>query len=645
MSFPLPTAPEFEHPDDWYPHHIMPLPPDDFDQDEYQDWPEYQEVCCQICGVSFNISRIRHLEEPFSSSWCGQDDAGWNFATLPTSFVYANRASFESCGECFAVERVETPIEEADHDSGSEYAYESYQESEPYEYDTSPESESGEDGEAESDSETSQEVVADPTAPDRDAYMRLLSSIYDSSAYSIRETVCQPKDMEHGRYEHVAAKDCRCIKGYNGHRISVEEMSGCTTARFLIPLQSPLEPACRPQPDDEELEGFKYVLTGPTRRVRMRKSIPIPSVFPRRHGRTMVKLKATNFLDQNSVAEGYAMPFHPHCLEVYKRASLRRFGTSGLEALSDWYQAEINVKDFLAALANPRQIGANFKANFLKFHQFPRHPAVVRSTGHRWKHLPGDEWLAANPCFPLRLLSLLDLFKYPETPGEKDSTARDMETEDDSSGDPFSCLPVELKLEIFSHLEWLDVANLADASLDLRRMPPSFFRSLLIRSAPWLWEAWCDMPYSFWATTAKPEQATLGRGWEEERPSEVAAWRLSVLMQERQERKERHERQVRYERPGRGVSVDEDKEEGYGLDAAIADARAEFAAAEESEREGRHPQPAYFLPETGVDWRRLFMFFWRNPEKIKGLQNRERIWADCQVILDKIAAYRAEGRM
>ncbi|KAF2272679.1 uncharacterized protein EI97DRAFT_405859, partial [Westerdykella ornata] len=358
---------------------------------------------------------------------------------------------------------------------------------------------------------------------------------------------------ERWRYLELCCQICgvsfNIIEGYNGHRISADEMRACTTAQFLVSKRLLWDPVWHPDPDDEQFEGGEHFLSGLSDRVPEVNHRHRPDLWPRRQG--IPHVPTSNYLWSRESADVVCMPFHPYCLEVYKRASLRRFDTLGIGPLTDWYRLENSIRGFFS---------------------FPRHLAVWRGRGDTWQHHSGDEWLAANPCFIPSLPPLLESCKFPETtvPDSPGNTRLN----DSPPHNVFSRLPIELHLEILSYLGGLDVANLVQSSRTFWLLPPSFFYGRLLQEMPWLWEAWCDLPYSFWATTTSAEQEAVSRYWERQR-SDLADWRIPVL-------------------------------------------------------------PAYLLPKTEVDWRRLFISISRNLREIKGLRNRARIWADCEYILDRI---------
>lgn len=142
---------------------------------------------------------------------------------------------------------------------------------EPYEFDTPHESDEEEEEEGEGEQvsyhDTDEEisdslVMAELSVSDTDTDTELRESADDDEVYARFIRSLQPKphhepsvdprkgdlrpfeaipeepeddteDLE--QHEHIAGPDCGNTGGYNGHRISVEEMKGCTTSQCLIP--------------------------------------------------------------------------------------------------------------------------------------------------------------------------------------------------------------------------------------------------------------------------------------------------------------------------------------------------------------------------------------------------------------------------
>jgi hypothetical protein len=98
----------------------------------------------------------------------------------------------------------------------------------------------------------------------------------------IKETFLPMSSLDSETYdlEHIAGPNCKHTGGYNGHRITAEQMRGCHTFQCLMRK----ERAWKPDPDDQEfeLEG-DYFLTGLGDSMQSR-DMGWPEVSPPRHG-------------------------------------------------------------------------------------------------------------------------------------------------------------------------------------------------------------------------------------------------------------------------------------------------------------------------------------------------------------------------
>ncbi|KAM5354731.1 hypothetical protein ACJ41O_001378 [Fusarium nematophilum] len=578
------------------------------------NWWDYLEYYCQICGVSFNLSRIRRPDEPFHNSWCCKDRDDW-YLPRQESFVQASEESFANCRECFAGRRIPAREKDGETDGDGEYVYESDVETEPLEFTSPPES----DGELCQDNPTSAIAPGSDEGGDdshgsldshlesEEEYPSFITSLEDDNHQTTDELRCQQDQSNLGIWpdiqEHIAAKDCRCQLGYNGHRISAEEMQRSTTAQFLVPkrtLQS-----WKPEPDDEDFEKEgDYFLSGLVDRMGRKNDRHLPPVYPRRHDTS--RPQGVNCLRNPGSAATAAMPFHPSCLEVFKRASLRRLGRVDIKALTDWYQYEATISDFF---------------------NFPRHPAVLRGREPSWRHCHGDEWLAANPCLDDRTKSFLGRMITKGTPlpirltgTAVDAVAEPLQQSEASRiprHDPFSRLPIELRSEILSHLkESADVANLAQSSPAFLSIPAFAFKQLFVRNYPWIWETRCHLPFSFWSAKTASDIA-------KDFKLEAEQW-------------------ARYEYWTRPVLGDERSNyEDDALEPAMTSLEQKIRARVRSD--SQQPLEAFVLPNESVEWRLLFIQVTRNLDKLRGLRNRARIWDDCNFILDRIEMYTASG--
>ncbi|KAH7176909.1 hypothetical protein EDB81DRAFT_864337 [Dactylonectria macrodidyma] len=531
---------------------------------------EVLECCCQICGISFNISRIRHRGEPPESAWSG-DQQERDYRQASGSFVHERQGWRDECHSCVVAAR--TPTSDED-ERDTDFIYGSDQDLEPFEWAS----------EAGSDCDSASEAVFQAV----------------NSAATTRESFHPRSSMTIGpSWEHIAAKNCTCKAGYNGHRISIEEMRACTTAQFLVPRQA-LEPYrqeqfnWQPKSDNQHFQTGDFFLSGltdqPARTNPRNSHIAFPDLADCAPLEIPILLQPDNVMLTPEAVGEVSMPFHPFCLEVYKRACLRRFGHVDMKSLTDWFRLEANPRHWMD--------------------QFPRQDAIRRGKADWWCHVTGDEWLAANPCFIPILSSVLTSFNLqhdlPLDEYELPRLSCNLQIgQHPHTSNLFPNLPLEILLEILSHVHGNDIISLCRTSRSFRRIPQSFFRNLVLKETPWLWEAWSTMPlkYAEW----------------DRKHSDIESWRIPALIQESGP-------------TGENMS-------------AVAALRAELATIDGDMVEYRKPYQPIVLSETETDWRRLYTFVTKSLHSVHGLRNRARIWADCEHILDRIEMHRADGRI
>ncbi|KAG9497420.1 hypothetical protein J7337_010281 [Fusarium musae] len=353
-------------------------------------------------------------------------------------------------------------------------------------------------------------------------------------------------DTPDDEWEHIAGPECEYNGAYNGNHISAEAMKGCQTSQCLVPRGNDWQPEINDQ--DFETSG-KFFLSGLSDDMPSR-DMGWPSVSPARHG--MDDVRAENIIWDAEDADEYCMPFHPACFEIFKRASLYRYGSVDVQCLMQWWRLEPEYEDF---------------------HGFPRHPAVKAAAEQWWSHERGGEFLVANPCFVPGLDDLLQSTQSVEhTLGNESSPSGSIVSTEPAPSDPFSKLPSEMIREILIHLRFKDLANLRLTSRVFLHLPNTVLYELTVQETPWLYEAWSSLPISFWATTTQAEIE-------------------------------------------RGGSIN------------------------------TTPHPVKLLGKGETDWLRLQMELSRNWKTMLGLQNRRRIWNDCQEILNRVDEYRNQGKI
>jgi hypothetical protein len=279
------------------------------------------------------------------------------------------------------------------------------------------------------------------------------------------------------------------------------------------------------------------------------------------------------------------MPFHPTCLEIFRRASISHFGIVDINGLMDWRNQESSFK----------------------FHgAFPRHPDVKNSEQQWWSHNPGSEYLAANPVFIPSLPPLLrsaihedslfstqsSAFALPELHAGNNATEAMLR-------DPFLTIPREIRDGIVERLESKDIANLRLASCAFRQLRISLWYILLRKEMPWLWEVWSEEKPYFW-TTVTYEDLKKEEKAREDFERELLLYRR-VLKEEMPE------------------IFDAWIEAEPTYDDFAISCRARHAAL-----------TPIILPKNRTNWYQLYRDIMRNWKDLKGLQNRRRIWTDIE---------------
>lgn len=401
--------------------------------------------------------------------------------------------------------------------------------------------------------------------------------------------------------EHIAGPGCSNRCGYSGHRISVQEMRGCQVSQCLV--RKPKGWIFEPLEDDEEFEKQgKFFLSGLSDHMPSRDSSS-PRVKPARHGCEVPH--AENMAWDASMIDDYAMPFHPSCFEIFKRASLREHGCIDIDGLTSWWMA----------------VGKK-----CAFDDHCEDENVGKCQEQEWSHWEGTEYLVANPLFVPKLQDVLrqvtstppgfnprnSAFPVPESTAPGDST------------DLFARLPPEIKFEILDQLHSRDIAALRLATRTFRQLPVSYFQKLLNREMPWLWEAWPtfnkleQLPYSFWATVGASEAEIKLR----QPQKAIECLRDYVEM----------------------VSEDMPELQDMLEEALPAEIQA-ILDTQQLEAENDEDRKPFFLPPDGTNYYLLYTLIQRYWKDLKGLQNRRRIWGDCGGIVKRIRQMREDGEI
>ncbi|KOC16485.1 hypothetical protein AFLA70_261g001451 [Aspergillus flavus AF70] len=249
------------------------------------------EFRCALCGTSFNIARIRTINEPFSAAWSNED---------PRHFVCAlDEDDDKNYGDCSTAE------------TGCAWAI-----------------------------RKCEDIRTGTDEQDAPEYRYLFFDMVDGQLPTVGQAVPmgEPLEEKAGRFgvrrvhlEHIAGPGCCSTLGYSGADISLEEMQGCQTGQGLVHNDSGDE---EPSPDDLECEiNSDYFLSG------LVDCMPFPEVggagvSPARHQYDWIE-PADPFDDW---FEPYmAVPFHPWCFGVYMKLCKLRLGHVEINKLVDYF--------------------------------------------------------------------------------------------------------------------------------------------------------------------------------------------------------------------------------------------------------------------------------------------------------------------
>jgi hypothetical protein len=130
---------------------------------------------------------------------------------------------------------------------------------------------------------------------------------------------------------------------------------------------------------------------------------------------------------------------------------------------------------------------------------------------NRWNCLPGTEYLVSDPVDVQGLDDLIESCCGQPVPEVVFETIKPPK----NGTDPFAELSPELLQMVLYHLECRDVANLRLASPSFVQLPQTFFRQIIRKAMPWVWEMDNFQPlkqvdwYKLWCKLAKADGGTF----------------------------------------------------------------------------------------------------------------------------------------
>ncbi|KAK4092408.1 hypothetical protein Purlil1_3029 [Purpureocillium lilacinum] len=395
-------------------------------------------------------------------------------------------------------------------------------------------------------------------------------------------------------YEHVAGPDCQHTNCYNGHNISVEQMTDCLTAQCLYVKPDDWEP----RPDDMPFEATsRYCLSG------LAGNVPSGGCdlkfTPARHGFAEGKTDNDDnvWIETEEDQRESGVAFHPACFEIFT-------------VVSDAVLGKVDA-DGLVRLRN-----LSCKREVETFCDWADDVFSCRS--QVWEHSPGTEYLVANPLFVPGFREICEHamnqgegFDVRQSPFE----ARQRKPNATASSDPFHRLPAELVHKVVGYLGSRDIAAMRASSRAFEHLPISLWHRLLVDDMPFLYEAWRD-------------DAT---------PYDWACQDVQLLQKIRLEEEEWRTRRFIKARDLEDVDMD--------AHAAYLAATPEVPPWHGGPESKKMLDEAYArrkaagpiaLPHDKTNWYQLYRDIVTNWDDFLGLKNRERIWGTIHDICERI---------
>ncbi|KAL3492121.1 hypothetical protein BJX62DRAFT_112669 [Aspergillus germanicus] len=538
----------------------------------------YSEAYCHLCGVSFNISRVRQVGEPEIATYGSSD--GMDAAVEDIELVECMK---NGCTLVLKSHKEEDDNLENDPDyepNEADYDEKWYQYDSDYESDDAMSISS--DGNGDDQQDTNDEALyrdflaktirrqPHPSGEPVGAYLfspatKRTDTLIPITSHTLPEKY-DPEDLEH-----IPGPRCREALAYPGASISLAEMRGCRTAQFLV-HKSCANGDWKPDGYNEDWEMSEdWFLSGVCDGMRSR-DCGFPTVWPARGGISDVSSDNVNFFPEQNEPNSIAMPFHPWCFDIFARQSKVQFGKVNVDGLMNWRNAESSYEDF---------------------HEFPRIADVLEAQEQWWEHVPGKEYLAANPLHVPGLPALLR--RAADNNEGMDYDRSFASSPCTSSGlDRLGALPLELRLHIVTLLDSTDLTNLRAASSAFTTLPNGVWYRLVRQDMPWLFEAWgegIEHTPSFWTTMTANEIKYVDN----------VRQRFSNVLQ------------------------DERMSQDGILDYLMA-------------RPGDVSDQVR-LPKANTNWHQVYTQIKANWDRLKGLQNRQRIWEDVEEIIRRIRKY------
>ncbi|KAK6827250.1 hypothetical protein PG987_010591 [Apiospora arundinis] len=604
---------------------------------------------CQICGVDMATARIRTPSEPPSAAWNYKGVNYVGFSPPPSSRWDKD----EECQQCTTMDRTPTdpqvlaplplwpsdgeneddnewlPSKQSDSGDGS-LAYDSDLDTDGAGRGSPRGSYDDEPGCSEDDNHINSphcqhnsppmqyplSDLFDPPLPDRLPHGTWHNgTLYYSGNRSGPHTEYLLDVWQKMPLEHIASPSCQSSQGINGHVLSLAQMKNCRNIRFLVPKP----PDWRPDTSDRLLEeGSLFYLSGESNGSNWNAGCfqLWRSFYPPRHGLYEISTSWEMIevgCDKQEYDALWPLAVHSYCLDIYAKASYHRLGQVALDGLWHW-----------------REMRSDPDSHAVGYRIPPRRPEIERARecwNYPWRHLPGDEWLAANP------VEIPDFLRAVETCINRTDGYHALLPD---TG--LLALPAEIIHYTLSFLDLTDVDVLAKTCRTLYEHAQPIFKAHMSRNMNWLWEVFEGSEYPAspdWPATWDPlcppglVPPTLPVGLESEE-AEGARWATIIAEEPEMEGAASAAKALNRVRRDEIFGPYRAKQESSLHEWQRFRAGVE-AWTRHSPRDG--PTPA----QENRDWRRMWRLCSPMTTPLPGLRNRARIWEDCNRVMDCVS--------
>ncbi|EEU37842.1 uncharacterized protein NECHADRAFT_88314 [Fusarium vanettenii 77-13-4] len=577
---------------------------------------------CQICGVDMATARIRTPDEPPSAAWNYQGANYVGFFDEPWDEDFQD----QECQDCTTADRTPAdpqtlefeplPLWPKCDEDDPDWLPDSqlHSDDEPLEYDAGLESEDSNNGPPRS---SDDESCRDDNDGDGQggSYDETSKQYNVSDLFPEKRLLFPRRSISKIPPEHIASATCRSLRGINGHVLSLAQMKNCRNVRLLIP-----KPSNWMTDVSEQLleESSLFYLSGESNGSNLGVDgnfQPWRSFYPPRHGLHELRTNwemISEGCDRQEYDVLRPLAVHSYCLDMYAKASYHRLGRVDLDGL--WYWREIET--------TPDSYGMGDRVPL-------RRPEVERARKRwdcPWHHLPGDEWLAANPVEIPGIYRVLETCMNRANKGQAQLQKAKL-----------LALPTEVIHHILSFLDLPDLDTLVRACRRLYDLSQPIFKACVFRDMHWLWEICEGSEYP----TSPDRPAT----WDPLCPPGLLPLSFRSALKAKKTKTSSGQKLSRRIQRWRRLGMPSKRSTACAGTKIFGPYRVKQESSLHEWHTFRTSVEAWIQLAQGragpsidgADWRRMWWLFNPATTSLPGIRNRARIWNHCEQILDCVA--------